>query len=85
MHVSSNIGIKRNVINEDSSILWHRRLGHISIERVKRLIKDGVLNTLNFTDFDTCIYCIKEKQTNKTKKGAKRSCTILEIIHIVQI
>ena len=81
LHVSSSLGIKRNIINEDSSILWYRRLGHISIERVKRLVKDGVLSTLDFTDFDTCVDCIKGKQTNKTKKGAKRSSTILEIIH----
>ena len=27
---SSNYGIKRKLINENSSMLWHRRLGHIS-------------------------------------------------------
>ncbi|KAL4310044.1 hypothetical protein GQ457_01G035740 [Hibiscus cannabinus] len=79
MHIQT--GTKRCVINEDSSTLWHRRLGHISIERIKRLVNDGVLNTLDFTDFDTCVDCIKGKQTNKSKKGAKRSSTILEIIH----
>src|SRR2546430_2333911 len=31
--------------------------------------------------FDTCIACIKGKQINKSKKGAKRSSDILEIIH----
>ena len=35
-----NVGIKRGVINEKSSILWHKRLCHISIERIKRLIND---------------------------------------------
>ena len=68
-------------MNEDSSILWHRRLGHISIDRIKRLVNDKVLNTLDFADFDTCINCIKGKQTNKFKKGAKRSTDVLEIIH----
>ena len=57
------------------------RLGHISIERIKRLVNDGVLSTLDFTDIDTCVACIKGKQTNKSKKGAKRSIDILEIIH----
>ena len=52
MHVHT--GTKRCVINEDSSKLWHRRLGHISIERIKRLVNEGVLNTLDFTDFETC-------------------------------
>ena len=80
MHVHD--GIKWCVINEKSSILWHRRLGHISIERIKRLINDGVLNTLDFTDFDTCMNYIKGKQTNKRNKGAQRSSKILEIIHL---
>ena len=52
MHVQ--IGTKICVINEDSSILWHLRLEHISIDRIKRLVNDGVLGTLNFNDFDTC-------------------------------
>jgi len=81
MHVHDNAGIKRCVVNENSSMLWHRRLGHISIDRIKRLVNDGVLNTLDFTDYDTCVDCIKGKQTNKSKKGAKRSTEILEIIH----
>ena len=59
MHV--HIGTKRCVMNEDSSMLWHRRLGHIFIQIIKRLLNDGVLSTLDFTDFDTCVECIKGK------------------------
>ena len=79
LHVQ--IGIKRYVVNENSSTLWHQRLGHISIDRIKRLVNDGVLSTLDFTDFETCVDCIKEKQTNKSKKCATRSSAILEIIY----
>ena len=68
-------------MNENSSILWHQRLGYISIEEIKRLVNDGVFSTLEFTDFDTYMDCIKGNQTNKTKKVAKRSSGILEIIH----
>ena len=77
-----NIGIKHAVINEKSSILWHKRLGHISIERIKRLVNDGVLEALDFTNFDICVDCIKEKQTTMTKnQSARRTSDILEIIH----
>lgn len=72
---------KRCNIDENSSMLWHHRLGHISIERIKRLVKYGVLSTLDFTDFETCVDNIKGKQTNIHKKGANRSSNILEIIH----
>ena len=68
-------------MNEDSSILWHRRLGHISIDTIKKLVNDRVLDTLDFIDFNTCINYIKGKQTNKFKKGTKRSTDVLEIIH----
>ena len=79
MHVHT--GTKRCVVNEDSSKLWHRRLGHISIDRIKRLVNEGILNTLDFSDFETCVDCIKRKQTNKSKNGANRSSDILDIIH----
>ena len=42
MHVQT--GTKRCVINKDSSMLWHQRLEHISIKRIKRLVNDGVIN-----------------------------------------
>ncbi|RVW32685.1 Retrovirus-related Pol polyprotein from transposon TNT 1-94 [Vitis vinifera] len=79
LHVQT--GIKRCFVNEDSSTLWHRRLGHISKDRIKRLVNDRVLSTLDFIDFETCVDCIKGKQTNKSKRGATRSSAILEIIH----
>ncbi|KAL0386361.1 UNVERIFIED_CONTAM: hypothetical protein Slati_4605900 [Sesamum latifolium] len=68
LHISDNAGIKRCVMNEDSFILWHRRLGHIFIERIKKLVNDGVLNTLDLADSDTCMDYIKGKQTNVSKK-----------------
>ena len=58
-----------------------QRLGHISIDRIKILVKDGVLSTLDYTDLETCVDCIKGKQTNKSKKNANKSSNILEIIH----
>ena len=67
-------------MDENSFIFWHRRLGHIFIERIKRLVNDEVLNTLDFTNFSICIDCIKEKQTNKTIKGPTRSSNFFEII-----
>ena len=77
-----NVSIKRGVINEKSSILWHKRLCHISIERIKKLINDGVLEALDFTNFDICVDHIKGKQTNMTKKqSARRTYDILKIIH----
>ena len=68
-------------MNEESSLLWHQRSGHISIQRIKRLVNEGILSSLDFTGFETCLNCIKGNQTNKSKKGATRSKHLLEIIH----
>jgi hypothetical protein len=56
-------------------------LGHISRERLERLVKDGILPNLDFTDLGVCVDCIKSKQTKHTKKAATRSTKLLEIIH----
>jgi hypothetical protein len=76
-----NVGTKCSLINENSSILWHKRLGHISRERLKKLVKDEVLSNLDFIDFGVCVDCIKGKQTKHTKKGATRIEGLLEIVH----
>ena len=81
MTLHHNGGIKRNLIDEISAYLWHKRLGHISKERMQRLIKNEILSNLDFTDLEVCIDCIKGKQTKHTKKGATRSTQLLEIIH----
>ncbi|KAD6795845.1 hypothetical protein E3N88_06741 [Mikania micrantha] len=72
---------KRKRDLETSSMLWHQRLGHISRDRLSRLVKDEVLPSLDFTDFGTCVKCLKGKMTTSTKKGATRSSNLLEIIH----
>jgi hypothetical protein len=75
-----NVGTKRSLINENSSNLWHKRLGHISRERLERLVKGEILLNLDFSDLGVCVDCIKGKQTKHTKKGATRSTKLIEII-----
>ena len=81
MCVHQNIGIKRSMANENSAYLWHKHLGHISKERLQRLVKNEILPNLDFADLGLCVDCIKGKQTKHNKKGATRSTQLLEIIH----
>jgi hypothetical protein len=74
-------GTKRKIKNTNSGALWHKRLGHISKNRVERLVSDGILNSIDFTDFNVCIECIKGKQTKIKKLGAYRTTDVLELIH----
>ena len=66
---------------DTSSFLWHKRLGHISKQRLVELVKQEILPPLNFADFETCIDCLKGKMTNSRKTGSKRSEHLLDLIH----
>jgi hypothetical protein len=65
-----------------SSKLWHYRLGHILRGRIERLVKEEILQPLDFTNLEKCVDCIKGKFAKKNKKdAAKRSVSVLEMIH----
>ncbi|WKA13122.1 hypothetical protein VitviT2T_030454 [Vitis vinifera] len=66
-----------------SSMLWHKRLGHISRQRLERLVRDGMLSNHDFSDFKTCVVCLKGKMTAKTRKEKIDRCGgTLDLIHI---
>ncbi|KAJ9679813.1 hypothetical protein PVL29_021660 [Vitis rotundifolia] len=80
--VNSVVGCKRARMNLSSSMLWHKRLGHISRQRLERLVRDGVLSNLDFSDFETCVVCLKGKMTAKTRKEKIDRCgSTLDLIH----
>ena len=78
---NNTIGVKRTLHNEKSAYLWHRRLGHISRERLQILVKNKTLPELDFSDLEDCIECFKGKMTNIRRKNASRSNKLLELIH----
>jgi GAG-pre-integrase domain len=69
--LSSNVtnGIKRNHDSEYSFKLRNYRLGHILRDIIQHLIKTKILSTLDFSDFDSCIECVKRKFVKGNKKG----------------
>ena len=77
-----NIVAKRSLTKERSSLLWHKRLGHISNERVQRLIDYGILPHLEYDYLEICVHYVKGKLTKTMKNGATCSQNLLEIIHV---
>ena len=62
--------------------MWHKHLGHISRQRLERLVRDDVLSNLDFSDFETCVVCLKGKITAKTiKEKIDRCGSTLDLIH----
>jgi hypothetical protein len=81
--VGEDTSIVRNTVDKNAcseSYLWHLRLGHISKNRIKRIINSGILN-FKWEDFGTCEACIMGKMTRAPFPKAERSKEPLAIIH----
>ena len=73
-----NIDAKRCKVNNDSATyLWHCHLGHIGVKRMKKLHKDGFLESL-----DACELCLSGKMIKTPfSRTTERATNLLEIIH----
>ena len=73
-----NIDAKRCKVNNDSATyLWHCRLGHIGVKRMKKLHANGILESL-----DAYEPCLMGKMTKTPFSGTmERATDLLEIIH----
>ena len=78
-HVKS---LKRKFPLTSDAYLWYLRLGHINSNRIQRLIKDGLLETMDFDEFLVCESCLEGKMTKRpfNAKG-RRVQDLLELIH----
>ena len=80
--VNTSSSSKRLRLNEKSSTLLHKCLGHISRQRTERLIKDEILPDLDFSYFNTCVDCIKGKLTTKVRNVKIDRCIeLFRVIH----
>ncbi|KAL6323342.1 hypothetical protein AAG906_029349 [Vitis piasezkii] len=79
-NVENNVA-KKPLTKERFSLLWHKHLGHISKERVERLISSRILPHLDSDDLEICVDCVKGELTKNKKKGATRNQNLLEIVH----
>src|SRR4051794_6523283 len=77
-----NIDAKRIKLNNDSTYMWHCRLGHIGMKHMKKLHSDGLLESLDFESLDRCEACLMGKMTKNPFTGVmERATKLLEIIH----
>ena len=49
------------VNNDSANYLWHCRLGHIVVKRMKKLHADGILESLDYESLDACEPCLMGK------------------------
>ena len=78
-----NIQTKRLKSNDlNSTLLWHCRLGHISEKRIKKLHKEGLLDSFDLESLETCEACLLGKMTKTPFTGInERANDLLVLIH----
>ena len=78
----NNLGTKRTLIKKNFYNLWHWRLGHISKERIQKLVPNGAIGPLDYSDLGECMNYIKGKQINIRMFSARRSSDVLDLMYI---
>ena len=73
---------KQKISHDDNTYLWHLRLGHINLDRINRLVKDGPLRDLNVGTLPVYESCLEGKMKKRpfSAKG-NRAQEPLELIH----
>ncbi|KAM1100035.1 hypothetical protein ACFX2B_006478 [Malus domestica] len=70
----------REEVNQEK--MWHLKLGHVNLEKIHKMSKDGCIHPLGNDRMGTCECCLKRKMTKSpfTGKG-ERATEILGLIH----
>ena len=74
--------LKKKFPSTNDTHLWHLRLCRINPNQIQRLIKDGLLEALDFDEFLVCESCLEGKMTKQpfNAKG-RRAQKLLELVH----
>ncbi|KAL0546565.1 hypothetical protein IC582_016476 [Cucumis melo] len=72
---------KRQKVSSNA-FLWHLRLGHINLNRIGRLVKNGLLSQLEDNSLPPCDSYLEGKMTKRsfTRKGLRTKIP-LELVH----
>ena len=68
-HIHSIEAKSCKVNNDSATYLWHCRLGHIGVKRMKKLHVDGLLESLDYESFATWEPCLMGKMTKTPFSG----------------
>ena len=74
---------RQKISHGNDTYLWHLRLGHINLNRIERLVKDGPLKELKVSSLPVCESCLDSKMTEKPfmTKG-QRAKEPFELVHL---
>ncbi|KAD5960508.1 hypothetical protein E3N88_11980 [Mikania micrantha] len=83
----SNISCFVSKASLDESSLWHRRLCHVNLKNMNKLVKNNLVTGLPTKEFicvDKCVACLNGKQ-HKTSHHAKEINSITTVLHLLHM
>ncbi|KAL0401970.1 UNVERIFIED_CONTAM: hypothetical protein Slati_4226900 [Sesamum latifolium] len=73
---------KCKVDDHENAQIWYARLGHISKDRIRRLVDSKNLEIDDLDHLPTCEFCLKEKMTKKPFVGQSAIANgLLDLVH----
>ncbi|KAL0462916.1 UNVERIFIED_CONTAM: Retrovirus-related Pol polyprotein from transposon TNT 1-94 [Sesamum latifolium] len=73
---------KRKVDDHENAQIWHARLGHISKDRIRKLVDSNSLEIDGLYHLPTCESCLKGKMTKKRFVGQSTiTNSLLDLVH----
>ena len=84
MQINSNeSNLKRKKCSSvNQAQLWHLRLGHISLDRIRRLVTCGHLSPLDVNALPVCEPCLEGKMTMRPFKAkGYRAKEVLDLVY----
>ena len=63
---------------EDTTELWHRRLGHASYDTLNAMVKDGRIKDTKIKSNRVCDVCATSKQVRKSFKTSEKNAETRE-------
>ena len=82
MDKSKKLPLKKKATSFNSTYLWHLRLGHININMIQRLVRNGPLSSLVLEPLPTCESCLEGKMTKRqfSAKGQRAKCILMFVV-----
>ena len=73
---------RKEIFPVNQTHLWHLRLGHINLERIRRMVTGGLLSPLDVTTLSVCEPCLEGKITMRPFKAkGYRAKEVLDLVH----
>ena len=77
MYLNVGADVKCHVV-EDTTELWHRRLGHASYDTLNAMVKDGRIKDTKIKSNRVCDVCATSKQVRKSFKTSEKNAETRE-------